>query len=201
MQYITDKQSGTTRMTTTKAYDNLNRLTSISSAAGSTVLDSHGYGYNSANQRTSVTNVDGSYFVYQYDSLGQVTSGTKYWSDGSVVAGQQFGYGFDTIGNRTGTSAGGDQWGANLRYASYTANNLNQLASQARHKLVSPQDTYAARTVVTSRTVPMQVSVLDIYTLNWASELSRTAPASHIRALPIRRWCNTLPANKAARRA
>ena len=130
VQYITDKQSGTTRMTTTKAYDNLNRLTSISSAAGSTVLDSHGYAYNSANQRTSVTNVDGSYFVYQYDTLGQVTSGIKYWNDGSVVAGQQFGYGFDTIGNRITTSAGGDQWGANLRYASYTANNLNQYTSR-----------------------------------------------------------------------
>src|SRR5208282_6915132 len=107
VQYINCQQSGTARMTTTKAYDNLNRLTSISAAnASSVVLDSHGYAYNSANQRTSVTNVDGSYFVYQYDTLGQVTSGIKYWSDGSVVAGQQFGYGFDTIGNRTTASAG-----------------------------------------------------------------------------------------------
>ena len=30
--------------------------------------------------------VNGSYWVYQYDALGQVTSGKKYWSDGSLVA-------------------------------------------------------------------------------------------------------------------
>ena len=34
-----------------------------------------------------------------------------------MVAGQQFGYGFDTIGNRTMTLAGGDQNGANQRLA------------------------------------------------------------------------------------
>jgi hypothetical protein len=38
VQYIADKQSGTVRMTTTKAYDNLNRLTSISSANASAVV-------------------------------------------------------------------------------------------------------------------------------------------------------------------
>ena len=101
------------RMTTTKNYDYLNRLTSISSAnPSSVVLDSHAYAYNSANQRTAVTNTDNSRWSYGYDSLGQVTSGIKYWSDNSVVAGQQFGYGFDDIGNRINTSAGGDQWGA-----------------------------------------------------------------------------------------
>lgn len=42
------------------------------------------------------------------------------------MAGQQFEYGFDDIGNRTYAGHGGDQNGANLRYESYTANNLNQ---------------------------------------------------------------------------
>jgi len=122
---------GSLRMTTTKTYDYLDRLTSISSAnSSSVVLDSHGYTYNSANQRTSMTNADGTYWIYQYDSLGQVTSGIKYWSDGSVVAGQQFGYAFDNIGNRTTSSAGGDQFGANLRYENYTANNLNQYTAR-----------------------------------------------------------------------
>jgi RHS repeat-associated protein len=119
------------RMTTSKNYDYLNRLTSISNAnASSVVLDSHSYAYNNANERTSATNTDGTYWIYQYDSLGQVISGVKYWPDNSVVAGQQFGYGFDDIGNRTGTSVGGDQWGANLRYANYTANPLNQYTSR-----------------------------------------------------------------------
>jgi YD repeat-containing protein len=58
------------------------------------------YVYNSANQRTAVTNVDGSYWVYGYDQLGSVTSAKRYWSDGVSVAGQQEEYGYDDIGNR-----------------------------------------------------------------------------------------------------
>ncbi len=124
--------AGALRMTTTKSYDFLNRLTSINSAnASSVVLDSHGYSYNSANQRTSMTNADGAYWVYGYDSLGQVIAGNKYWSDNTPVAGQQFGYNFDSIGNRTSTQAGGDQWGANLLSASYSANTLNQYTSRS----------------------------------------------------------------------
>jgi RHS repeat-associated protein len=59
-----------------------------------------------------------------------VTSGIKYWSDGTSVAGQQFDYTFDTIGNRTSTQAGGDTNGLNLRTASYTNNSLNQITSR-----------------------------------------------------------------------
>jgi RHS repeat-associated protein len=66
---------------------------------------------------------------YQYDSLGQVTGGNKYWSDETPVAGQQFDYTFDTIGNRTQTLSGGDQNGGYLRLANYSANNLNQLTN------------------------------------------------------------------------
>ena len=38
---------------------------------------------------------------YEYDALGQVKCGKKYWADGTPVAGQQFEYAFDDIGNRT----------------------------------------------------------------------------------------------------
>ena len=37
---------------------------------------------------------------------------------------------FDDIGNRTATKAGGDQYGGNLRTASYTPNSLNQYTSR-----------------------------------------------------------------------
>ncbi|MGA2751797.1 MAG: RHS repeat-associated core domain-containing protein [Verrucomicrobiota bacterium] len=119
-------------MTTTKQYDYVNRLTSISSTGGSVSAGpvSFAYTYNPANQRVRSTLVDGSYWVYGYDSLGQVISGIKYWSDGTPVAGQQFDYTFDTIGNRTQTEAGGDQTGANLRLAHYTNNVLNQITSR-----------------------------------------------------------------------
>lgn len=91
---------------------------------------SFNYAYNSANQRTSVTNAESAYWVYQYDSLGQVISGKRYWSDGTPVAGQQFEYTFDDIGNRKTTASGGDSAGVNLRSATYSANNLNQYSSR-----------------------------------------------------------------------
>jgi hypothetical protein len=124
--------NGTGRMTTTKQHDFLNRLSALASGGtGSTPpLISFAYTYNAANQRTQATLGDLSYWGCEYDAPGQVTSGRKYWSDGTPVAGQQFEYGFDDIGNRTQTKAGGDDSGAGLRPAAYTANNLNQYTSR-----------------------------------------------------------------------
>jgi RHS repeat-associated protein len=125
---IAFKQSTTTRMTATRQYDKLNRLTNIvstPSGSGQPVI-SFAYGYNLANQRTNAVRGDGSYWVYQYDGLGQVVSGKRYWADGSPVAGQQFDYAYDDIGNRKSAGSGGNQWGTSLRYEHYTANNLNQ---------------------------------------------------------------------------
>ncbi|MGV3772586.1 MAG: hypothetical protein ACO1QB_06755 [Verrucomicrobiales bacterium] len=69
---------------------------------------------------------------YEYDALGQVIEGKKAWVDGTPVAGQQFEYAFDDIGNRTETKAGGDASGnpASLRSAIYNANSLNQYTSR-----------------------------------------------------------------------
>jgi len=114
-------------MTTTKQYDYLNRLTSISSVPSASSAVNFNYNYNNANQRVQSALVDGSYWSYNYDSLGQVTSGKKYWADGTPVAGQQFDYAFDTIGNRGSTKTGGDETGASQRTASYTNNTLNQI--------------------------------------------------------------------------
>jgi RHS repeat-associated protein len=118
-------------MTTTKQFDYLNRLTSIRSLdAQQSTINSYGYQLNTANQRIRSSLSDGSYWSYSFDSLGQVVAGNKYWADGTPVAGQQFNYSFDTIGNRTQTKAGGDQNGANLRTANYGANSLNQYTNR-----------------------------------------------------------------------
>jgi len=84
----------------------MNRLTSISSVPSASSAVNFNYTYNSANQRVQSALVDGSFWSYGYDSLGQVTSGKKYWADGTPVAGQQFDYAFDTIGNRKSTGTG-----------------------------------------------------------------------------------------------
>ncbi len=129
---LTFKTSGSTRLTTQKRYDRLNRLQIIVStpSAANQALPSFTYQYNDANQRTSVTLGDGSHWVYDYDSLGQVKGGKRYWNDGTPVAGQQFEYGFDDIGNRTNSKRGGDENGANLRETTYARNYLNQYAGR-----------------------------------------------------------------------
>ncbi len=126
---ITFKSNSVTRMTTTRQYDNLNRLTSIWSlpTAGSQI--GFTYGYNNANQRTSMVKSSDSYdstWSYGYDPLGQVVGGTNRWGDGTFVAGQQYAYAFDDIGNRRWAKSGGDSAGQGLRTSYYTANNLNQ---------------------------------------------------------------------------
>ena len=92
------KQNGLTRMTTSKQWDYLNRLTAIASQANAAYTSplTFNYNYNPANQRTKDTLADGSYWIYAYDSLGQVTNGCKYFSNGTPVPGQQFDYTFDT---------------------------------------------------------------------------------------------------------
>jgi YD repeat-containing protein len=127
---IVMKSGSTTRLTVNKKYDRLNRLLVISNAPSAASPLVFNYGLNDANQRVQTHLQDGSFWVYNYDSLGQVTSGKKYWSDWTPVAGQQFEYGFDDIGNRNSTKAGGDETGASLRSATYSANNLNQYTSR-----------------------------------------------------------------------
>jgi RHS repeat-associated protein len=123
IDHILFTNSATLRMSTTNRFDNLNRLLSVSSSQSAAPAVTFSYPYNTANQRIGATNADSSYWVYAYDRLGQVTSGKKFWSDGTPVAGQQFDYVFDDIANRTWTTN-------NSRLARYLANNLNQYTNR-----------------------------------------------------------------------
>jgi YD repeat-containing protein len=126
----------------------VNRLRRISSTPSADSAVSFNYGYNLANQRSSVTNADNSRWAYGYDNLGQVTSGKKYWADGTPVAGQHE-YSFDDIGNRKTASRGGDATGANLRTESYTANSLNQYTQRTVPGAVDILGTVHADSTVT----------------------------------------------------
>ncbi len=130
VEQISFKQGNTPVMTTTRTFDRLNRLLAIGSTPSGSSATQFGYSYNAANQRTRRSEADASYWVYEYDSLGQVKSGKRYWQDGTLVAGQQFEYTHDDIGNRTATKAGGDENGLNLHAASYYRNLLNQYTSR-----------------------------------------------------------------------
>ena len=128
---LTFQQGGVTRMTTSKQFDAINRLTQISSLPSGTSAVSSTYGYNSANQRVALTNADGSRWSFGYDQLGQVTNGWRYWGDGNEVLGQTFNYAFDDIGNRK--SAGTGASGA-LRTQTYGPNLLTvNCTSQPQH--------------------------------------------------------------------
>ena len=97
---------GSGSLVSTRAYDNLERLSSISNAAtGETLPLSYAYTYNLASQRTRTDEGNGKYWDYQYDPLGQLTQGNHCLADGTVLGGQDFDYAFDEIGNRT--SSGG----------------------------------------------------------------------------------------------
>lgn len=110
---------GSPALATTSAYDSLERLTSISSSANGTVASSHGYTYDSLNRRTDSMLEDGKEWEYQYDAMGQVTSGHKKTATGADVPGMSFGYAFDGIGNRTSATVNG-------RTGTYTADAANQ---------------------------------------------------------------------------
>lgn len=140
---ITFKTGGALKMSTTKSYDNLNRLTQIRSVDSvSSVVSSHTYDYNSANQRTKRTDADNSYWDYTYDSLGQVTSGHRKWADNSSVAGQQYDYLFDDIGNRKTATLNGNT-------GTYTANSVNQYTQRTVPGFVDVIGTAASNATVT----------------------------------------------------
>ena len=116
-------------MKTTKNYDFLNRLQSISSVSSAPTNISYSYQYNLANQRTRAALADSTYWVYGYDSLGQVTMAT--------VLGRP-----DPRRGRAIRLQLRQHWqprlhssrrrpsGANLRSATYGANPLNQYTNR-----------------------------------------------------------------------
>ena len=96
---------------TVREFDALNRLEQIETRSlkeGGDFHQSFAYRHNDANQRTRVESADGSYWQYEYDHLGQLVSARRHWQNGEPVAGQQFEYTFDQIGNRETSRYGGD---------------------------------------------------------------------------------------------
>ena len=119
------------------SYDALNRLTATYCLAGR-VPQQWNYSYDLANRRNHAAN-DRYFWDYTYDPQGQLKTASKLWQDDfmqyewqshSYVAGQQFGYEHDQIGNRTSARRGGYADGTGLRTATYVADRANKYASR-----------------------------------------------------------------------
>ena len=124
-QFLTDGQA---IAETVREFDAFNRLEQISTRSvrgGGNFHQSFNYHLNAINQRQRVEMADGSYWEYRYDDLGQVISAKRYWQDGQPVAGQQYQYTFDAIGNRQRARYGGDAKGENLAEIRYTKSNTD----------------------------------------------------------------------------
>ncbi len=112
-------QSGGAQLTTNRVYDNLGRITSVTSTPSTGAAINHTYTYNAANQRTQVTREDGNFWQYGYDALGQITASSKNMPSGATIGGYAFTATYDTIGNRLVSTV-------NDQPFSYAPNLLNQ---------------------------------------------------------------------------
>ncbi len=126
LRTTTCKSNSTPILTTTRSWDYGMRLGAILNEVGVVNVSSHSYDYDTANRRTGARLQDGSFWVYDYNHRDELTGARRYWYDLMPVAGQQFGFDYDNIGNRKTAQFGGDGSGLNLRGIGYAVNSLNQ---------------------------------------------------------------------------
>jgi YD repeat-containing protein len=127
---INHLNGATSRGTETRRTDLAGRLYGIytKNAAGTTVSRT-GYKMDRAGRRTLATRENAEYWLYGYNDRGEVTKGKKHLPNGDHLAGHQFEYEYDDIGNRKTSRSGGDSAGENLRTFGYTADEKNQYSS------------------------------------------------------------------------
>ena len=149
---VTVKVDGVTAMTRTVSWDAVNdRITNITCTVGGSNVASFAYTWQTnANRITSVTQADGSYWVYDYDTRGHLTSGERFHADGTPYFGLQYGAAFDSIGN---TLEGGPLAGGVPEH-SFTPNDLNVHVSRAWSNKVELLGRAATNTTVTVNAAP-----------------------------------------------
>lgn len=126
LQTTTCKSNSTVALTTTQTWETGPRLRSIVNTAGGAAVTSHAYLYDWLDRRIQAALEDGSIWKYGYNDRDELLGAHRFWSDWSPVAGQQYGYDYDNIGNRLDEMTGGDANGRSLRTTLYGANNLNE---------------------------------------------------------------------------
>lgn len=102
----TSSSNATAVLTTTRVWDVGPRLLSIANTlANGSVSTADEYAYDALDRRVSALLEDGSHWRYGYDARNELTSAQRSWSDWTPVAGQQYAYAYDNIGNRTTRSS------------------------------------------------------------------------------------------------
>jgi len=137
-------------------------LLSASNTTGATTR-AYSYVYNTKDQRTKLTLADGSYWEYTYDDKGQVTSGIKKDAVGNAIAGQNFGYDYDGIGNRKWETKGLTEM--KIDYTSNNVNQYTQLKTPGVVPVIGEADTAAAIKALRTDEVPAADSTQQAITL------------------------------------
>jgi len=116
-----------------RQYDDLHRLRRLSwhngmiRGAFESWADEE-YGRDAYGRVASIRRRDGTEWVYRYNAAGEVAAARRHMAPGSseLVAGHQFSYSYDGLGNRIATGRGGDPGGGGLRPATYAPDALNR---------------------------------------------------------------------------
>jgi RHS repeat-associated protein len=153
--------------TTNYAYDDLNRLITISYPDTSSAT----YTYDALSRLASGANQNGA-VSFAYDNRGRVSSTTDVW-------GQTVGYSYDANGNRTAMTLNGSG------YATYAYDVVNRLTSLADSANLNFTYSYDAANRLTSRTAPNGVTSAYAY-----DGLDRLTALTHVSG------ANTLIANQ-----
>ncbi len=126
---VTTATPGGVSIVTTKTPDGIGRLTNIDTTAGSVPTYAMTYEYTNGlrmkaiTTRRSMTNqLQGADWEYSYNGRGELKGGVKKLN-GVLVPGYDFGYGFDSIGNRLSTTVNGN-------VSTLVPNSLNQTVSR-----------------------------------------------------------------------
>lgn len=139
------------RLASTRTYDDLDRLASVSNAfnGGSQTLGFH-YDYDAGNQRTRVARQDGSAWTYGYDPRGQLTVATRSGANGLSPPWTAQSWSYDDMGNRTHVQRNG-------RPETYTTNALNHYLQRTVPGAVEILGSAAVDATVTFKAPPLLV--------------------------------------------
>lgn len=121
--------AGQLRLTNARNYDVLNRLSNTAHykvEGGVAPIALQAYDYDVLNRRNKTTLLDASYWDYVYNDRNEVKEADKKLSGATLLAGWQYRFNYDNLGNRTSYETGGDAAGVGRRVFNTPSNSLNQ---------------------------------------------------------------------------